>query len=942
MNCIFVCVFNQEQYVDMFLMLLESICLYGGLDIHTDMLIYTSTSFMIRIKQNTFFNNSKMKFEINDAYNDINKSCKSRLDLFNLSSIKKYNKILYLDTDILIKKEINKVFDLCVEDVLYALGEGEITRYEWGDTLFGDEAKNYADKTAFSSGILLFNNCEKIQFLFRKINEDLISRYHSFYDQPYIVYNAFKYNLYNNQLLKNVAVINDQNIHSDMVIHHFPSGPGIYQPKLIIMTDFLSRMRTHCSNKKKFTLCLNMIVKDESHVIITTLKNICEKIDFDYWVICDTGSSDNTKELIQEFFDDKKIKGELISNQWVNFGHNRSLALKYAFNKTDYVLVFDADDTLVGNFCFPENMFEYDSYALWIGNKSVRYQRKMIFNNRKEYKFIGVLHEFPECSVSDTVFSIHGDYYIISGKTGNRSLCVDKYLNDALLLENAYNEALLQNDDIHMRYAFYCANSYFDANKIKQAILWYKKTLTLNNWDQEKYISCLRIYESYEKLNAPEKGFYYLIDSYKYDTERVECFYRLINYYTKKSQYDVAFSFYSLIQLNYEKNYMNEKFSKLFLYYGDYSIYLPYYMIIVCERLGKYDIGLKMFDIIFSLKNVDVDTFWIKNLVYNLQFFLERNTSTLFIEKWREYLSIINEKNHIIDTDLVNKYEILTVSKFVDVLNPLPDSNRSNGQIVIAILAKDKASVLPFYLECIYNQTYSKKLIHLYIRTNDNTDDTDRILKLFVQKHGKEYASIYFNDKSVSEKLKTYKPHEWNSFRFKELGKIRQESIDYAIDLGAHYFVVDCDNFIIPTTIDELYNKKHHGVISPMLVFDGYDADKNNYANYHYLVTANGYYEDHPAYYAVLHHNIVGLIRVCCVHCTYFIDNKFLNKANYSGEQADERYEYIIFSESLRKNNIPQFIDNTCEYGFLTFSEGNEEVIKNIYLHNKTIYNFNT
>jgi len=192
----------------------------------------------------------------------------------------------------------------------------------------------------------------------------------------------------------------------------------------------------------------------------------------------------------------------------------------------------------------------------------------------------------------------------------------------------------------------------------------------------------------------------------------------------------------------------------------------------------------------------------------------------------------------------------------------------------------------------------------------------------------------------VSEKLKTYKQHEWNSFRFKELGKIRQESIDYAINLGAHYFVVDCDNFIIPTTIDELYNKKHHGVISPMLVFDGYDADKNNYANYHYLVTANGYYEDHPAYYAVLHHNIVGLIRVCCVHCTYFIDNKFLNKANYSGEQADERYEYIIFSESLRKNNIPQFIDNTCEYGFLTFSEGNEEVFKNIYLHNKTIYNF--
>lgn len=328
-------------------------------------------------------------------------------------------------------------------------------------------------------------------------------------------------------------------------------------------------------------------------VIITTLKNLCEKINFDYWVICDTGSSDNTKELIQDFFDDKKIKGELISNHWVNFGHNRSLALKYAFDKTDYLLVFDADDTIVGDFFFPEKMFEYDSYTLWIGDHTVRYERKMIFNNRKEYKYIGVLHEFPQCSVSDTVCSIHGDYHIISGKTGNRNRCVDKYLNDALLLENAYEEAIQRNDIIHMRYAFYCANSYFDANKIQNAILWYKKTLTLDNWDQEKYISCLRLFESYEKLNIPEEGLYYLINSHKFDTERIECIYRLIKYYAQKSQYCVAFSFYSLIQQNYEKNYMNEKISKLFLYSGDYSTYLPFYMIIVCERLEKYEIGLK-------------------------------------------------------------------------------------------------------------------------------------------------------------------------------------------------------------------------------------------------------------------------------------------------------------------------------------------------------------
>ena len=57
----------------------------------------------------------------------------------------------------------------------------------------------------------------------------------------------------------------------------------------------------------KTTICLNMIVKNESHIIIDTLKNLCSYIDFSYWVISDTGSTDNTKELIIEFFNDLQI-----------------------------------------------------------------------------------------------------------------------------------------------------------------------------------------------------------------------------------------------------------------------------------------------------------------------------------------------------------------------------------------------------------------------------------------------------------------------------------------------------------------------------------------------------------------------------------------------------------------------------------------------------------
>jgi lipopolysaccharide biosynthesis glycosyltransferase len=228
----------------MFYLLLESILNYGNLDDDTHIVIYTSTEFMNMIRQSHLYH-GKIVFEINDTYTSIDLACKARLDLFQLACISNYNKILYLDTDIIIKDDINRVFEICNEDILYTLEEGSITSKEeyWGRSLFGDEITKYKNTSAFSSGILLFNNCERIQYLFEKIKEDIIKRPHPFHDQPHFVYNAFKYNMYNNNLLKLVAVNNSYNINSIKVIHHFPGNPGLHAHKITIMTEFLNRIK---------------------------------------------------------------------------------------------------------------------------------------------------------------------------------------------------------------------------------------------------------------------------------------------------------------------------------------------------------------------------------------------------------------------------------------------------------------------------------------------------------------------------------------------------------------------------------------------------------------------------------------------------------------------------------------------------------------------------
>ena len=278
MNCIFICVFNNQNYVNMFYLLLESIFIYGNLDDNTHILVYTSTVFMNMIKQSHLFNNEKIKFEINDTYNNVDKACKARLDLFNLSSISNYNKILYLDTDVIVKADINQIFNVIKDDILYVLEEATFDDDSdfWGKTLFGNEVNNYTDKSAFTSGILLFNNCEKIKDLFNEIKADMVRRPYNFkcYDQPYIIYNAFKYNLFDNKSLKPYVVNNDDNVHSDKIIHHFPGGPGVYEHKIDSMTKFLSNIKDYYNPE----LFINRILTNGLTLVSRErLKNLYEK-----------------------------------------------------------------------------------------------------------------------------------------------------------------------------------------------------------------------------------------------------------------------------------------------------------------------------------------------------------------------------------------------------------------------------------------------------------------------------------------------------------------------------------------------------------------------------------------------------------------------------------------------------------------------------------------
>lgn len=71
-----------------------------------------------------------------------------------------------------------------------------------------------------------------------------------------------------------------------------------------------------------------MIVKNEEHIINECLENCRHLIDM--VAVCDTGSSDKTVELINNFMIKYNIPGIVITRPWKNFGVNRTEAVRLA------------------------------------------------------------------------------------------------------------------------------------------------------------------------------------------------------------------------------------------------------------------------------------------------------------------------------------------------------------------------------------------------------------------------------------------------------------------------------------------------------------------------------------------------------------------------------------------------------------------------------------
>ncbi len=357
-----------------------------------------------------------------------------------------------------------------------------------------------------------------------------------------------------------------------------------------------------------------MIVKNESHIILETLSSVKKYID--YWVICDTGSSDNTIDLVQEFFAGEGIKGEMHSEKWIDFGFNRSRVFELAMGKADYLWVIDADDVLVGEFDLTQ--LDLDSYAIRYG-RDFTYWRNQIFKGTEKWMYKGVLHEFPVClSRSDASMGrVEGNYHVDSRRLGARNLVdpVTKYLNDAAVLEQALlNE---KDSDLRTRYYFYLAQSYRDAGRHALAIEWYRKRIEAGGWVEEVWNSKYEIARAYQRLGNSESAKKFYLEAFEYRPSRAESLYELGKICNEAGEF-----FQAYVYLNHAVSIPRTE-DVLFVSSEVYDYLMTFELSISAYWVGKHLQSIELCDKLIKVSDILPDNIYQQTLK-NRDFSLEK------------------------------------------------------------------------------------------------------------------------------------------------------------------------------------------------------------------------------------------------------------------------------------------------------------------------------
>lgn len=305
-------------------------------------------------------------------------------------------------------------------------------------------------------------------------------------------------------------------------------------------------------DKAPVSVCL--IVKNEELQIencINSFKDYVEEI-----CVIDTGSTDRTPEIVKPLVD----KFEVFTDCNYDDGtiKNFSLARQKSFSLATkpWIMWIDGDDVVQGidklnsvisRYCHLSDpvsiMFPYDYTYDSNGNVVCAQYRERLINNKEAFYWKGPIHEVL---TSDTpgAKTIKNDSlkFIHKRQESNKPASTGRNLR---ILKDYYNE-IGESDP---RQLYYLGLEYGYSGDYGSSIRFHKRYIELSGWEEEKYLSCIKVSELYQGIGLYEDSIDWAFKAISMIENRYEAYFSL-----GRSYYHLAFKGGPFEKRNWERS----------------------------------------------------------------------------------------------------------------------------------------------------------------------------------------------------------------------------------------------------------------------------------------------------------------------------------------------------------------------------------------------------
>lgn len=287
------------------------------------------------------------------------------------------------------------------------------------------------------------------------------------------------------------------------------------------------------------TISLCMILKNEEQTIKRCLDSIKDTVD--EIIIIDTGSSDNTKEIVKDY------TNKIYDFKWVD---DFSRARDYSFSKAtkDYILWLDADEILdkenkekLNNLKDKiDNDIDIISMKTYINldennNPEIITTRNRMVKRAKNYKWDGFVHEYIKVSCDDNIYD--SDIFLIHDKL--------KKVDDRNL--KIYKRNIDLGKNLSDRDLFYYGKELYCNEEFDESIKILEKLINKDICEEYMLESLCKLSESYLYKNQGSKARSYLYKTFEYDIPSGEILYNIALSFQQEKKYCQAIYWYEMI-----------------------------------------------------------------------------------------------------------------------------------------------------------------------------------------------------------------------------------------------------------------------------------------------------------------------------------------------------------------------------------------------------------